>query len=224
MNLVEKAFELLYPDKKVNRYNFSLSYSGRFSPYNGHVKYGYGKYEFVISKEWRKVSDEIQIGMIQHLMQKVFKSKVKTVHQDLYDGFMKNVHIAVPKDKVDDYLKECFDRVNDKYFLGMVDMPNLVFGQKSFAKLGSYEYGSDTITISSVFKNAKVEDRIFLDYVMFHEMLHKVHKFKTTNGRSLHHSSKFKAAEKQFESFGDMEEELSKFLRRKRFKNFIGLD
>jgi len=223
MNLVEKAYILLYPKKDVSDYKFSLSYSGRFSSYNGHVKYGYGKYEFAISKEWKGVSEEIQMGLIQHLMQKVFKTKEKSVYLDLYDTFMKNVHVAVPKDKVNSYLKESFDRVNDRYFIGTVEMSNLVFGKKSFRKLGSYEYGTDTITMSSVFDKLEGEDLKLLDYVMFHEMLHKVHKFKTTNGRSLHHSSKFKSAEKQFEG-GDMEKELSKFLRRKKIKRFIGLD
>lgn len=224
MNLVEKSYILLYPNKDISDYKFSLSYNGRFSSYNGHVKYGYGKYEFAISKEWRGVSDEIQMGLIQHLMQKVFKTKEKSVYLDLYDTFMKNVHVAVPKDRVNSYLKESFDRVNERYFLGTVVMPNLVFGKKSFSKLGSYEYGKDTITMSSVFKGLDVLDLPMLDYVMFHEMLHKVHKFKTVNGRSRHHTSQFKSAERQFEGASHMEGTLSKFLRKKKIKNFIGLD
>lgn len=224
MNLVEKAYILLYPNKDISDYGFSLSYNGRFSSYNGHVKYGYGKYEFAISKEWRGVSDEIQMGLIQHLMQKVFKTKEKSVYLDLYDTFMKNVHVAVPKDRVNSYLKESFDRVNERYFLGTVVMPNLVFGKKSFSKLGSYEYARDKITISSVFRNISDENKVLLDYVMFHEALHKVHKFKTTNNRSLHHSSKFKFAEKQFKGFEKMESALSTFLKKKKFKHFIGLD
>ncbi len=222
MNLVERAFILLYPKKDLSKYKFTLKYSGRFSKYNGHVKYGLGGYDFHISKEWRHVSDEIQIGLLQHLMQKVFKTKVKTVHQDLYDGFIKNVHIAIPKDKVDSDLKECFDRVNEKYFLGVVEMPNLVFGKKTFRKLGSYEYSTDTITISKVFEGIDDENIRLLDYIMFHEMLHKVHKFKTVNGRSMHHTGKFKFAEKQFEGHKTIEKEVSKFLRKKKLKSYFG--
>ncbi|MCB9358757.1 hypothetical protein H6503_02405 [Candidatus Woesearchaeota archaeon] len=224
MSLVEKAFSQLYPDRNLSKYSFSLSYSGRFSPYNGNVRYGLGKYEFTISRLWRGVSEEIVIGLLQHLMQKVFKTKIRTLEQDLYDTFIKNVHVSVPKDKVDPDLKESFDRVNDRYFLGTVEMPNLVWGKKTFRKLGSYEYAADTITMSEVFKDISEENKILLDYVMFHEMLHKVHKFKTTNGRSLHHSKKFRDAEKEFEGFGDMEKELSKFLRKKRFRHSLGLD
>jgi hypothetical protein len=224
MNLVEKAFVLLYPDKDPSKFSFSLAYSGKFSAYNGRVKYGFGGYNFNISKQWRHVSEEIQMGLIQHLLQKVFKTRIKSLHQDLYNSFMKNVHISVPKTHIEPELKESFDRVNEKYFLGVVEMPNLAFGQRSFRKMGSYEYGSDTITISTVFKGISDDEKVLLDYIMYHEMLHKVHKFKASYGKSRHHTGKFRFAEKQFEGFEHMESALSKFLRKKRFKNFFGLN
>lgn len=224
MNLAEKAYTLLYPSKDFGKDKLSLSYSGKFSPYNGRVKYGLGWYEFNISKEWRHVSEEIQIGLLQHLMQKVFKTKIKSLHQDLYSNFMKNVHISIPKTDVDPMLKESFDRVNEQYFLGVVEMPNLVWGKNSFRKMGSYEYGSDTITISKLFESLHPDELKLLDYIMYHEMLHKVHKFKNSYGRNRHHTGKFRFAEKQFEGFEEIEKELSKFLRKKRFKNFFGLN
>ena len=224
MNIVEKAFSKLYPDKDFSTYTFNLEYSGRFSPYNANVKYSGKKYDFSISKEWRSVHEDMRIGLLQHLLQKVFNTKVNSIEQDLYHNFLKNVHIAVPKTKIEPQLLESFDRVNEKYFLGTVEMPNLVFGKKSFTKLGSYEYGSDMITISRVFKDIAEEDKMLLDYVMFHEMLHKVHKFKTKNGRSLHHSSKFKSAEKQFQGAELLERGLSTFLRKKKLKGFFGFD
>lgn len=226
--IVEEAFRELYPNKDSSKYVFDLKYSGKFSSYNGNVKYGKKIFNaeritFSLSKNWVGIDKEIQKGIIQHLMQKVFSAKVKTVNQDLYENFVKNIHIAIPKDNVDLVLKDCFDRVNEKYFLGLVDMPNLVWGNKSLRKLGSYEYGSDKISISKVFYDISDKDKDLLDYVMFHEMLHKVHKFKTVNGRSLHHSKKFKEAEQHFESEEDIEKRLSKFLRMKKLKNIIGL-
>lgn len=224
MNIAEKAFSALYPRRDMSKYKFNVKYSGKFSPYNANVKYLNNKYDFNLSKKWRYVSEEMKIGLIQHLLQKIFKTNIKTLNQDLYDGFLKNVHISVPKDNIDPYLEKSFERVNEKYFLGIVEMTNLVFGQKSFNKLGSYEYGSDTITISSAFRNMKEEDMVLLDYVMFHEMLHKVHKFKTVNGRSRHHTSKFKFAEKQFQGQENMEKALAKYLRKKKFRHSFGFD
>lgn len=226
-NLIEECFSELYPNKDSGRYVFELKYSGKFSSYNGNVKYGKKIFDceritFCLSKNWIGVDKQIQKGIIQHLMQKMFKTKIKTINQDLYESFLKNVHIAVPKKNLDPTLKECFERVNEKYFLGLVEMPNLVWGTESFRKLGSYEYGSDKISVSRVFENIPDKDIDLLDYVMFHEMLHKVHKFKTTNGRSLHHSKKFKQAETHFDSEKDIEKRLTNFLRKKKIKNAFG--
>ena len=135
MKLIEKSFAMLYPDKDMGRYKFQLSYSGKFSPYNANVKYSNNLYEFSISKHWRDISEDIKIGLIQYLLQKVFKTKKNSIEQDLYHTFLKNVHIAVPKTKIEPQLLESFDRVNENYFIGTVDMPNLVFGQKTFSKL-----------------------------------------------------------------------------------------
>lgn len=224
MSIVVKAFVLLYPDKDVHAYSFTLTYSGRFSPYNGHVRYRGKHFDFSISALWKGVSEEIKIGLLQHLLQKALRTTIRTIHQDLYESFVRNVHIAIPKVAADPELRDAFDRVNEQYFLGMVEMPNLVWGQKSFRKLGSYEYAADKLTISQVFRHISLEYRHLLDYVMYHEMLHKVHKFKTVNGRSMHHTRAFRKAEAEFEGFHDIERQLRNFLRKKRVKGFFGID
>lgn len=94
-------------------------------------------------------------------------------------------------------------------------MPNLEWGNESFSKLGSYEYGGDLITISKVLEDAPLE---ILDYIMYHEMLHKKYKFNHKNGRSFHHTAEFKRKEKEYE-VKEIEEELSRFLRVKRVTN-----
>src|SRR3989338_5552735 len=139
--------------------------------------------------------------------------KYKTMNMELYNLFMKNVHLAIPKTKTDEILEDAFDRINEAYFNGMIDKPNLQWGNDSTSKLGSYEYGSDTITISAIFRNA---DRGLLDYVMYHEMLHKKFKFENKNGRNLHHSSEFKKMEAKFENRDSIEKEISRLARKHR--------
>jgi len=170
---------------------------------------------FNLSKDWKKISPEIQIGLIQELLIRILKEKnKKTINMELYNSFLKNIHIAIPKTKTDEILEESFNRVNETYFVGMVDLPNLKWGNDSTSKLGSYEYGSDTITISSIFKNAEQE---LLDYVMHHEMLHKKFKFQNKNGRNLHHSSEFKRTEEAFENRNLIEKKISKLAGKHRF-------
>ena len=70
------------------------------------------------------------------------------------------------------------------------------------------------ITISAIFKNEKPE---LLDYVMYHEMLHKKFKFQSRNGRNVHHSSEFRKMESKFENRDLMEKEVSRIARKRRF-------
>src|SRR3989338_11540257 len=211
--LVKEAFRQLYPEKEL-KYYVSLEYSGKFNPYNANVKLHGSNLMFSLSKDWRKISKEIQIGLIQELMTKILHEKnKKSMNIELYNLFMKNVHIAVPKTKTDAILEESFNRINELYFSGMLDKPNLQWGNDSTSKLGSYEYGSDAITISAIFRNA---DRGLLDYVMYHEMLHKKFKFENKNGRNLHHSSEFKKMEAKFENRDSIEKEISRLARKHR--------
>lgn len=212
-DLIKEAFEQLYPGKEI-KYNLELRYSHHFKPYNANVRLYGNKMTFHFSKNWRKISREIQIGLVQELLVKILKDKSKkTMSMELYNLFMKNVHISVPKTKTDEILEKSFDRVNETYFNGMLDKPNLQWGNASTSKLGSYEYGSDTITISTIFRN----EIGLLDYVMHHEMLHKKFKFESKNGRQVHHSSEFRRMEARFENSQLMEKEISRLARRHRF-------
>ena len=215
MNIAEEAFQQLYPEKEL-KYSVSLKYSRKFKPYNANVKLRYNNLTFNFSREWKKISKEIQIGLIQELLVKLFKDKKKTMNMELYSLFIKNVHLAIPKTKTDAILEKSFNSVNEAYFSGMMDIPNLQWGNESRSKLGSYEYGSDTITISSIFKDSPRE---LLDYVMYHEMLHKKFKFKNINGRNLHHSAEFKKMEEKFYNRDLIEKEIAKLAKKRRLSD-----
>jgi len=218
MNLAEEASQLLYPEKELE-HDVSVKYHNKFKPYNANVKIIGKRLEFNLSKKWKTVSKEIQIGLIQSLLLKIFKNKKNTTNIDLYNIFMKKVHIAAPKTNIDPLLEESFDRVNEKYFYGLIEKPNLVWGNSSIRKLGSYEYGSDTITISRIFE--KVDEKI-VDYIIYHEALHKKHKFMSKNGRNYHHTTLFKKKEKEFENSEEMERNLRRILKQSSRKRLFG--
>lgn len=219
MDLIEESFKRLYPNKELN-YKISVKYSGRFKPYNANVQYNklIKHLKFNFSKKWRNTNKEIVIGLIQSLLIKIFKDKRTTINIDLYNNFIKNLHISIPKRQADPLLLESFNRVNNEYFYGFLEQPNLVWGNNSIAKLGSYEYQTDKVTISSIFKKAP---EIFLDYVMYHELLHKKHKFKAKGSRNYHHTSTFKKAEKEFKNSVQIEKELKKFCKKARIKRIF---
>jgi hypothetical protein len=212
MNLAERAFSELFPDKHLSR-ELRIKYSRAFNAYNANVKYTPFSMTFNLSYDWKKVSDEIKIGLLQNLLLKVYKEKKKTLNMDLYDKFIKSVGDYTKVTESNPALEQSFSRVNEKYFYGMLDKPNLRWGQENFSKLGSYEYGANMVTISSIFK----DDEELLDYIMYHELLHKKHKFHTKEGRSYHHTKSFRDKEKEFDN-PNIEDKLKRFLTSKRVK------
>ena len=217
MNIIEEAFKGLYPERDFDL-TCSLKYSKQFNPYNANIKFSRGHLQLKLSKEWQKINREIKIGLIQSLMAKLWKTKKTTLNIDFYNNFLKKIHLITPKDKNDPILEESFNRLNEKYFHGLIERPNLIWGGESLRKLGSYDLQSDTISISSVFEKS---DLRFLDYVMYHEMLHKKHQFYHKKGRNYFHTRQFKEAEKAFGSSEAIEKEINLFLRKaKRRKNW----
>lgn len=199
-------------------YDSTVTYSGHLSPYNAHIMLRGNLLQAKLSKKWRHISPEIKMGLLQDLYLRLWKQKkhdkkeINTLYLDLYTSFVKNIHIAIPKTKTDPVLDESFGRLNQRYFLGMVDTPNVAWGRCSTTKLGSYNFKTDMIVISSVFK--EFEDGALLDVVMYHEMLHKYYKYRGGTGRVCYHDAKFKKAERAFENFDDVDERLRMALRR----------
>ncbi len=201
--LALKAFSALYPDKEIT-FSYSITYSSKFHDYNANVRFTRRSLQFNLSRKWKYVSEEIQIGLLQSLMNKVFKTKIKTQNIELYHLFLKNIEIAAPKTKNDHYLEILFSKLNEKYFFGLLDKPNLKW-HNSANKLGTYEYGTDTISISRKLLDGKPE---LVEYVLYHEMLHKKLKFSENGSRQ--HTKQFKLLEKKFENSELLEKELSK--------------
>lgn len=216
MNIADKAYESLRIKAGItdNRRKL-LKYSGHFKNYNANAKYTYHYLQFNLATNWQDVDQDIQQGLVESLMIKIYKIKnVKTSNMELYENFMKGLSKYAKKHTHDPILESSFDRVNDKMFSGMIDKPNLIWASESFAKLGSYEYGSDTIYISTVFKNIRVDEIKYLDYVMFHELLHKKHQFEMKNGRQHAHTTAFRVEEA---TFGITEQELGMWLAKKKY-------
>lgn len=217
MNLVERSYQEIF--NKPCKYQSELKYSGSFKGFNANIRLSMNKITVSMSKQWKDISDEIKIGLIQSLLIKLFKKKVNTHNIDFYNNFLRNVHIAIPKNEPHEILKDSFDKVNNMFFDGLMERPNLHFNN-SINRLGTYEYGTDTITISKYL----LTDLESLNYVMYHEMLHKKHKFYTINNRSYHHTAAFKEKEAEFPNSKQIELKLQKIVNKSRFKRILGID
>jgi len=198
-------------------YETRVKYTARFKSFNSNIRLCGNKMEVRLSKDFKKVSKEIIIGMIQELLIKILRIRKKgTLYIDLYNNFVKSLHLSANISHQEPTLVDSFNRVNEKYFQGQIEMPNLVFCD-GFRELGAYEYKTDTIRISRIL----LKRTDLMDYVMYHEMLHKKHKFYVKNGRTFHHTRKFKEDEKKYPNQEQMEKELSRFLTIHRLKRMF---
>ena len=221
MDPAARAKEDLFPDRRDER-RFSVRYSGRFARYNANVRYTRREVVFSLSKAFLEVSEEIRQGVIEHLLCKVYGEDRPSMNQDLYRSFMRHLNKVAVIDEKDPFLLSRFKVINEGYFNGMMTEPNLKWGQESFRKLGHYEYSSDTIVISKVFSKAVDDEKVrgLLDYVLYHEMLHKKHQYDHTKKRARHHTKAFKEDEKKWHD-PDVERKLRSFLGKKRLRKAL---
>jgi len=227
-NLATLAFTTLYPHEDVSKYSFTITYSNRFSSHNANVRYVPSKkrYSFGLSADWKDVTSDIVIGLLQFLLIKCCRhlnpSKKKTMNTELYHQFMTTVDSRIPLTRVDPFLKQAFDNLNKNYFNGDLPLCNLRWGTPSTRTLGHYNYGTDTITMSTIFKKAQGEDYNYFLFVLYHEMLHKKHKFYTSKtGKGMHHHAAFRADEAKFPNAAKLEKGLPGFIRKYTLRSFF---
>jgi predicted metal-dependent hydrolase len=222
MGIVEDAFSRIFPSIEF-QYEASIDYSGKFKPFNATVRKRGSQLEFNLSRSWETVSEEIKIGLIQSLLVKILRRdksiapagekarKSPSFNMQLYDDFIKGMSdSAEAVESGDEQLNASFSRVNQTYFLGLMDRPNLKWGSDSFRKLACFEYHTNTISVSNLFQGAPEH---LLDYLMYHELLHKKLKFSSSNGRTSHHGTKFREEEARFEGWKSINSGLNAYLR-----------
>ncbi|MBI4145972.1 M48 family metallopeptidase [Candidatus Woesearchaeota archaeon] len=205
---LEDAFVELF-GKNSSR-DFSVTY-GRLRGYNARVRMTPLTIDFQCSKAWRGVSPEIQKGLFQVLLSRLFKHPGKTLHMDLYHNFIRSLPRVAPKTHNHPVLEGSFQRVNAAFFAGLMDQPNLRLG-KGINRLGTYEYATDTLKISGIL----LEHPELMDYVMYHELLHKKHQYKAGARRHTHHSAAFRTDEARFPRAAELEKELERLVRQEK--------
>jgi len=108
-------------------------------------------------------------------------------------------------------LEEIYENLNQKYFAGELDRPRLTWSlRRSRRRLGYYHPESDAITISRSLDDGSVQP-LLIEYILYHEMLHKALGIRESNGRRYAHTREFKTAEKRFQRYIRAIEMMRKF-------------
>lgn len=102
-------------------------------------------------------------------------------------------------------LKDIYDSVNREYFGGRITAP-ITWGTKSPKRgaanrtLGSYSYQSNLIRINPVLDSNAVP-RYYMEFLVYHEMLHAEIGARKKNGRRIVHSGEFRKREREFRGY-----------------------
>jgi hypothetical protein len=103
-------------------------------------------------------------------------------------------------------LRAIYDDLNARYFDGSIDAA-ITWGprtgrprRRNSIKMGSYSVEDRLIRIHRSLDRSFVP-RFFVEWIVFHEMLHQVHDIKVKNGRREFHTKAFLADEARFEHY-----------------------
>lgn len=98
-------------------------------------------------------------------------------------------------------LEKVFHRVNTTYFGGKMARPKLMWNRVlTTSRMGHYDLFRDVVMVSITLDAPDVPEYV-VDYVMYHELLHKQMGVTINNGRRNVHPPEFRAAERRFQQY-----------------------
>jgi hypothetical protein len=110
-------------------------------------------------------------------------------------------------------LSASFDRVNAAYFGGKMARPRLTWNRTfTGRKFGHYDWILDTVMVSRTLDSPEVPE-FAVDFLVFHELLHKFHGLHWVNGRGYAHTQEFQQSESKFTRFHEAEAILQRLAR-----------
>jgi len=102
-------------------------------------------------------------------------------------------------------LAEAFDRVNTAFFDGKMSKPKLTWSRMlTKRKFGHYDFLRDTVMVSRSLDHPEIPTFV-VDYIVYHELLHKKLGLKWENGRKGAHTPEFKKEMNKFPHYHQAE-------------------
>ncbi len=146
------------------------------------------------------------------LLSRVYKKKIDGQTRSTYSAYSKQLNYKRQTRKINyepggkHYnLSLIYQRLNIMYFNCDLQITNIGWSKKnSYTRLGFFDKSRNLIVISKIFDSPLVTLRV-LQYLMYHEMLHARFPEKTVNNRRRIHTSQFRAEERKFPDFDEIQ-------------------
>ena len=113
-------------------------------------------------------------------------------------------------------LDKMFSKINRRYFESSLEKPTITWSQrKTRTILGHHDRVYETITISKSLDSTQVPEW-FVEFILYHEMLHIKHAARMIKGRRYYHTAAFRTDERRFAKYDDAQRWLEQIARQRR--------
>ena len=206
----------------------------RFYPYAGishKIRLRGGRVYVRISDIFKSAPDDVHRAIAFILVARLLSKRIPKIHESLYRDYayspnvLRSLDIArrrrgrkvISTSRGSFYdLERLFQRLNRRYFDGEVERPTLTWSQRRTRRiLGHHDAVHDTIVISKTLDSADVPEW-FVEFVLYHEMLHIKHPARFIKGRRYYHTKAFRNEEQRFPRYEEAQRWLELIARRQR--------
>jgi predicted metal-dependent hydrolase len=206
----------------------------RFYPYAGlnhTIRLRSGRVYVRVSDLFRDAPMNVHRSLAFILVAKLLRRRTPQVHDRVYRDYAFSPHVQRASDiarrrrgrkqltsaRGAHYnLERLFDRLNRLHFDDALAKPTLSWSPRRTRRiLGHHDPVHDAIVISKSLDSADVPEW-FVEYILFHEMLHIKHPARLIRGRRFYHTKAFRAEEERYPRFQQAQEWLDSFARQRR--------
>jgi hypothetical protein len=227
-----EAFRQLDPASRRFRLNLA-DIEVKFYPYVGlhhTIRVRAGRVYVRLSDIFQSAPPEVIRALAFLLVARLLSRKVPSAHERVYRAYAFSPQVLRASDitrqkrgrkiissargKVYD-LDRLFGRLNRHYFDGEMEKPVLTWSKRRARSiLGHHDAVHNTITISKILDSRDVPEW-FVEYIVYHEMLHIKHPARVINGRRYYHTAAFRSEEQRFSRYQASQEWLDRVVRKK---------
>ena len=206
----------------------------RFYPYAGithKIRIRGGRVYVRISDIFKSAPDDVLRATAFILVARLLSKRTPRIHESHYREYayspevLRSLDIArrrrgrklisSSRGRVYD-LERIFQRLNRRYFDEEIERPTLTWSQRRTRRiLGHHDAAHETIVISKTLDAADIPEW-FVEFVLYHEMLHIKHPARFIKGRRYYHTKAFRNEEQRFPRYEEAQRWLELIARRQR--------